>query len=93
MVDYGYPRCRCNTIYRSTDAALWERMPRRHRSSLPFQLEYVTKGSDFVFGKELTTKADFDMVTYSGGDPVMRQLEVTLIVFYSPNNSSLSLSP
>ena len=72
----------CGRTYRSTDVDLWERMPRRHRNLLPFKLEYITKGSDFVFGKELTSKADFDMVTYSGGDPVMRQLEVTYAETY-----------
>jgi len=67
-------------------------LPSRYRSALPIAPHWSArddgKWSTFYFGAGLLDDAEFDMVTYKGGDAIMRSLSVKLHKMFEKHRSA-----
>jgi hypothetical protein len=70
-------------------------LPRRYRSLLPVRADWILNtdseqggtNSDFYFGKDLASAAEFDNVTNETGASIMRRLSVMLNVMYNEHQN------
>ena len=79
MAEWCYGQCRkCGTVTNATDPHILQALPRRYRAAIPVRADWSTKGSTLYFDSALVDSAEFDQVTYQGGDAIMRKQSVSV---------------